>query len=245
MIFLITILGFVFGSFAGAVSHRLITGESLFTRSKCTKCNHKLNVFDLVPVFSYLFRGGKCRYCAQHISLRYPLIELLTALAFFIIGYNVEGYVNQTLLCLTAAALAVMIITDFEYYIIPDVIQFIAAILGIFYAFFNNYGLIELLFTSLLCYSIGVILQKGFKLFMKKDGLGMGDVKFFAVAGIFLKIEMLAGFFLISGIIGIFTALIWRLLSKGEEFPFGPALAVSLYLCLVFPKIVDIANFMI
>ncbi|KIE06106.1 hypothetical protein NF27_BK00270 [Candidatus Jidaibacter acanthamoeba] len=245
MFFLITALGLIFGSFAGAASYRLVTQESLLTRSKCPKCNHALKAFELIPVFSYAFQKGKCRHCAQPISLRYPLIELLTAFSFSIVGYNVEGHINQVLLCLTTAALMVMIITDFEYYIIPDIIQFIIAILGIFYAFFNNYPLIELLFTPLFCYIIGIILQKGFKLFMKKDGLGTGDVKFFAVVGIFLKIEMLAGFFLISGIIGIFTALIWRLLSKGEEFPFGPALAVSLYLCLVFPKIVDIANFMI
>lgn len=242
---LYALFGLIFGSFASAVSYRLVSQESLITRSKCPKCHHILNILDLVPLLSYIINKGKCRYCAQHISLRYPLIEISTAIMLILVGCFVTGYVIQALLCLVAVSLVVMIITDLEHYIIPDIIQFILAMLGIFYAFLSNYPLIQVLFMPLFCYIIGITLQKGFKLFMKKDGLGMGDVKFFAVSGIFLRIEMLAGFFLISGVIGIVTALIWRLLGKGEEFPFGPALAISLYLCLIFPNITNIANFMI
>ena len=79
---------------------------------------------------------------------------------------------------------------------------------------------------------------------MKKDGLGMGDVKFFAVAGLYLTPESASAFFLLSGLIGILTAIVWRLLKKGEVFPFGPSLAIALYIIIVFPKAVNIANFL-
>lgn len=241
---ILLIFGLVFGSFASLASYRLVYGGSLLTRSKCPKCRHILGIKDLLPIISYILQRGKCRYCRKVIAKRYPFIELTTALAFFVIGLNTQVGMVQILLCLLSVCLIIIIATDFDSYFIPDIMQFAMAVIGVFYAFFNHYQLLQVLLMPLFCYGIGMLLMKGFKLIMKKDGLGMGDVKFFGVAGVFLKVEALASFFFISGIAGIAIAIIWRMLGKGEEFPFGPALALSLFICLVFPQVTNITNFM-
>ena len=85
-IFLITvlfILGTIFGSFYNVVGYRIPKGESiLYPSSHCTKCNHKLGFFELIPILSFVFLGGKCSNCKIKISLFYPFFELLTGICF-------------------------------------------------------------------------------------------------------------------------------------------------------------------
>lgn len=238
--------GLILGSFATMASYRLIHGGSFFTRSQCPKCKHKLGFFDLFPLFSYVLQKGKCRYCHKKISKRYPLTELATGAAFFIIATQYgEIPLFATLLCAVALAFIIMIVTDFEEYIIPDEIQISLAILGVLYGYYKGYAMIQMLVMPLICLGIALMLKYGFKLFMKKDGLGMGDVKFFAVAGLYLTPDSLSAFFLMSGLIGVVTAIMWKVLKKGEVFPFGPSLAMALYVLLVFPKSAHIANFLV
>lgn len=239
------LLGLIFGSFATMASYRLIHGGSFFTRSKCPKCKHQLGVKDLFPLFSYLVQGGKCRYCQKKISRRYPLTEFVTGTAFFLIATQYGDIpVFAALLCAITLAFIIMIVTDFEEYIIPDEIQISLAILGVLFSYYKGYSLMQIILMPILLLSMALLLKYGFKFLMKKDGLGMGDVKFFAVAGLYLTPESASAFFLLSGLIGILTAIVWRLLKKGEVFPFGPSLAIALYIIIVFPKAVNIANFL-
>ena len=88
----IFIAGIFIGSFYNVVALRRVRNESIvFPGSHCMNCNHKLNWYELIPVFSYLFLRGKCKKCKNHISIQYPLIELMTrilfALRFYIFGF--------------------------------------------------------------------------------------------------------------------------------------------------------------
>lgn len=76
------LFGAVLGSWLNVLIYRIPRKESTMTRSHCTVCNHKLSPVDLIPVLSYLFLRGKCRYCGSHIPLRYPLVELGTSFVF-------------------------------------------------------------------------------------------------------------------------------------------------------------------
>ena len=93
-IFLITILfiiGIYFGSFFTLATYRLPIKENIiYKHSYCPNCNHKLGVFDLVPIFSYIFLGGKCHYCKNSIGIRYFLFELLTGLVFVLFGISLK-----------------------------------------------------------------------------------------------------------------------------------------------------------
>lgn len=240
-----TLLGLIVGSFATMASHRLIVGENLFGRSKCIKCKHKLGVKDLFPILSYLALRGKCRYCRAHISIRYPLIEVCSAITFLVISLVAhQDLVLLGLLYLIATQLIIMIITDFEEYIIPDEIQVSLAFTGVVYAYYIEYHLIQVMLLPLLMLIVALALYYGSKFFLGKDGLGFGDVKFFMVSGLYLTPETVAGFFLISGLIGVVSALFWRLLGKGKLFPFGPALAIALLICILFPKAANFTTFM-
>lgn len=85
---IIFIMGITFGSFYTLAVHRIPKKQDItHTHSYCPNCNHKLNLFDLIPVFSYIFLGGKCRYCKQKIRPRYLILEILSGLFFVIVAY--------------------------------------------------------------------------------------------------------------------------------------------------------------
>ena len=87
------IIGVVLGSFFTLAIHRIPKKEDItHTRSYCPKCNHRLNFLDLIPVLSYIFLGGKCRYCHEKIRPRYLIIELLSGMIFllFTISLNID-----------------------------------------------------------------------------------------------------------------------------------------------------------
>ena len=90
--FLIAVLGLVIGSFLNVCIYRLPEGESIIKPpSHCPKCKKRLRGIDLIPVFSYLFLKGRCRYCKASISPRYVFVELITAVVFLLL-YNRYGY---------------------------------------------------------------------------------------------------------------------------------------------------------
>ena len=133
----ITVLGLVFfislflGSFYNVVGLRTLTGENMVSdRSECVFCKHELSFLDLFPVFSYLFLGGKCRYCKEKISFIYPFGELLTAIAYTLIiskfGFSLEGLIQLVFIIV----MIISTITDLKEQIVPN--QFIViGIIGV------------------------------------------------------------------------------------------------------------------
>lgn len=233
------IIGIVFGSFISLASYRLVKGGSFWGRSQCPKCHHKLGVFDLIPILSYLWQNAKCRYCHKKISMRYPLTEMVSGILFAIIAYEFQtNYIELTLLCLITVGLMIMIVVDFEHYIIPDETQIYLAIMGIVYAIYHQNPLLYTFVMAIFSFSIAYLVKATFKKITHKEGLGFGDVKFFGVAGLYLTVEGLSAFLFISGILGLVIAGFWRLSGKGVRFPFGPALALGLYTCIVFPAFI-------
>lgn len=229
--------GLAFGSFITLVSYRLPRREDIFRRrSRCPACDTPLGMKDLVPVLSWLTQGGKCRYCESVISPRYPLIELLTGILFAWLyaryGLGAEGL----LLALLGVCLLIMITTDMEYGILPDAVQIALVPLAIFYRAATNADWPDMLLGGALCLGIGLLLHYGYFFLRKCHGLGLGDVKLLAVAGLWLGVLPIVPFLFFAGVLGLLSATLWRIFIGGREFPFGPALAVSLYLCLLFPE---------
>lgn len=233
LIFLHAILGLIFGSFVSMASYRLQNSRSMWPRSECVMCHTKLKPIDLIPLLSYIISHGKCRYCSEDISSRYPLIELMTATLFVGIILCVPFGVNSVLMCILAVLLAIIIVTDLESYIIPDICLVFMTIIAAVYGIWNHHPLIHALVIAAISFFVGLCLFYGSRLALKRDGLGFGDVKFFAVAGFFLDVDSIAWFFMLSGLFGIFLGILWQMLKLGREFPFGPALALSLYILLL------------
>src|SRR3989344_992659 len=133
-------IGLCLGSFLTAFSYRLARGENFWTdRSRCPKCKNIIAWYDNIPLLSYMLLQGKCRNCGYKISLRYPLIELSTAMIFLFVftfkGLPLQGVystLNLVYLLFISIFLIAIFIIDFEYQIIPDELVFILLSLAFF-----------------------------------------------------------------------------------------------------------------
>jgi leader peptidase (prepilin peptidase)/N-methyltransferase len=236
------LLGLCLGSFATALAWRLPRSIPLAkkARSSCPSCGHDLRARDLVPLFSWMTLGGRCRYCRTPVGWRYPLIELAT-LALCIVFHFTFGFSAVTLCAFALApALVAMVDIDFRHKILPDVLNitvaaagFVAIAVAALEAFDAPAHLLTMLgqaVAAALLYGAGSFALR--YLFLKatgKEALGLGDVKFFAAAGIWLGLsaDSLAAFLLLSGALGVVIALLWKKITREAEFPFGPALIAA------------------
>ena len=238
LLVLLAIIGACFGSFITAASWRLPRNEDAVAgASKCPKCRTRLKFLDLFPIFSWLFSGGKCRYCKAKISPRYIMTEIVTA-ALCVGLYFKFGLTWEFLIIgLLAVALLILIISDFETYIMPDSTTIAAFILAIAYHYVrcDEWGRYLIGFAACLVVALG--LRYGFYLITKREGLGMGDVKFLPVAGLWVGFAAIPVYFIIAGVVGVITGVVWKIIFKNPEYPFGPALAIAMFLLVLFPEI--------
>ncbi|MGL5978411.1 MAG: prepilin peptidase [Erysipelotrichaceae bacterium] len=226
------ILGSVIGSFLNVCIYRIPNGKSVSKGfSHCPTCNHQLAAKDLIPIASYLGLGGACRYCKSKISPRYPIIETVTGI-LFVVGFLVYGPSLALLFHLMlVAVLIVLTMIDFDHMIIPDRLQLILFILGCFAILFFDtnpmHHVLGFFVVSIPLYLVAVL----------TGGLGGGDVKLMATAGFLLGYQaILVALFIgimIGGIVGIYL-LATKRVGRKTEIPFGPYLAVGIYLASLF-----------
>jgi leader peptidase (prepilin peptidase) / N-methyltransferase len=136
------VLGLLIGSFSNVLIWRLPRGENIaFPPSHCPKCEHSLAVLDLVPVMSWAALGGKCRYCKAPITPRYPIIELISGLAYLGLGllfpFSVVG-ASVIGLCLLFTILLVGSVIDAETYTLPDGLTLPGVVIGLLFGLVNN-----------------------------------------------------------------------------------------------------------
>jgi len=234
-------VGLALGSFVTLASYRLPLGEDITIKpSRCPKCDTKLRFLDLWPLLSWLYNKGKCRHCKTPVSARYPLTECATAIMCVLLYLKYGLTLQCLLLVLLWVTLMIMIVVDIEHYIIPDQLHYVLLPLALGYQFLIGTDPGVVVEGFLLGAGIGMALHYGYRHLRKKEGLGFGDVKFLAIAGVWLGVKPIVPFLFFSGIFGVITGLIWRMQGKGPVFPFGPSLAVAMFLCIVFPEFANI-----
>jgi prepilin signal peptidase PulO-like enzyme (type II secretory pathway) len=222
------ILGLLIGSFLNVVIYRLPEGESIvMPPSHCPRCSASLRPIDLVPVFSWLFLKGRCRYCKAPISPRYALIELLTGISFaFSYLYAGLSWQLLALLVLISVLIADTFI-DLDHQIIPDELNIFLLIFFIAFNFMASYipwkdALFGALAGSLPLFLL-VVLTGG-------AGMGFGDVKLMFVLGLYLGLwsTLLTLFlsFIYGGIFGVLL-LATGIKKRKDAIPFGPWIAIA------------------
>ena len=235
--FFLLILGLVFGSFITALSYRYPRSISIAKgRSSCPKCKNQISWCDNVPLLSYLVLGGRCRYCKKHISIRYPLIELVTGIGFVLIGLNIFQLI---ILCI----LEIIFIIDWENQIIPDIFIYIGIVVVIFnlkFSIYNQFSIFNLLLAGFTSASFLLLIH----LITKGKGMGLGDVKFAVLGGMIVGLPLspvwLFVAFLTGAIIGIILILGGNAGLK-SKIAFGPFLVISIPITLLCgQKILDI-----
>lgn len=248
----IGIFGLVFGSFLTCAAMRIAEGEDfIHGRSRCISCGHELGAADLIPVISWLLLRGRCRYCRNRISAAYPLSEILFALLVIGIyikhGVSVESARDVVL----AGCLFVLSVVDIKCFEIPDGCLVIALAAWMISAPFMGYDLKTIasyVFSGLGC---GIVML-GFSLLVdkatKKESLGGGDIKLFALLGLYLGMAHSYFMVLVSCIIGLifagvksfFPPDIYKENHLEEDtgippgaFPFGPSISLAGYVMLL------------
>ena len=231
------VIGTIFGSFYNVVGYRVPKGESLlYPSSHCTKCGHLLKPFELIPIFSFLFLGGKCYNCKKKISWFYPIFEFFSGL-LFMLSYMVFGLSFECLLSiLFISMLLIIIISDYQTMVIPDSILVVFTILILIVEFLMG-GLLRIGMCTLngIGSFIFMLLLKLFGDFLfKKDSMGGGDIKLLGVFGIVLGFYMSIVSVFLAAIIGLPISLIILKKNRSHEIPFGPFLSISAILLFLF-----------
>ncbi|HET8749013.1 MAG TPA: A24 family peptidase [Ramlibacter sp.] len=254
------VLGLLVGSFLNVVIHRLprmlerqwaaecaeysgqpVKDEEPFNlfvpRSRCPHCGHRIRWYENIPVLSWLALRGKCSQCGKGISIRYPIVELVTA-GFFALCAARWGLSLQAAAWAAFAALLIcLFLIDMDTQILPDDLNYSLLWLGLLVAAMGwSVPLRSAVWGAALGYLVFWGIFQAFKLATGKEGMGYGDFKLLAALGAWLGAEYLLAIILLSSIvgavIGIVLLVVGKLANKDIPMPFGPYLAGAGLVCL-------------
>ena len=234
------LFGLAVGSFLNVVVWRWPRQESIITPgSHCPKCLKPIAWYDNIPIFSWLILRARCRHCKEKISIRYPLIELISGIisviAFFCFGFSKWYFIYYAFL---SALLAASII-DIEHRLIPDEISIGGAVIGIGLSFLPERKIPA--FDSLLGAVIGFLIlflvAEAYYILTRREGMGFGDAKLLAMIGAFLGFRSLPLIIFIGSFVGTIVGIFFIAVSQEGRFykiPFGPFLSLAglIYLIL-------------
>lgn len=242
---MIFIIGICFGSFFNVVGYRLPNNMSIsFPPSHCTSCNHKLGVFELIPILSYIFQGGKCKHCKIKISCFYPIFEFLTGV-LFVICYLVfkDEYpevLNIIYAMLFISSLIIIIISDIKYMIIPDeVLIFFGVILVILKMIIiyklnpNNtfldmgYEFVFILLDGIVMFSFMYLVRLLGNALFKKDSMGGGDIKMMTFVSLIIGWKLSIVVVFLASFLALPISIINMYKNKEHVLAFGPYLAIA------------------
>lgn len=232
------IVGALFGSFLNCAAFRISRKQNFVSdRSKCPVCHHVLSPLDLVPIFSWVFLGGKCRYCKTKVSPRYVLTELaftaITVLTFLADGISFFFLRDMIL----AMCLFVLTLVDIEIMEIPDGCIIISAAAWLVVWFITRRGSLAVHLGTAAGMFVGIlVLSLIMDKILGKDSLGGGDIKLFMIMGLYLGPIKLMFALIISSIAGLITAFADKRFHPDREgyFPFGPAIALSIWIMQLY-----------
>lgn len=229
---IVFLYGVVIGSFLNVCIYRIPKGENLATkRSHCMNCEYQLKWYDLVPLFSWICLGGRCRKCKEKISIQYPLVELFNGILYLLV-VTVKGFTLVSFIyCLMASALLVLAVIDFRTFEIPFGINVFLLTLGLIH--------IGVDYTNWLTYVIGPFTVGLFLwiliLVTKGKAMGGGDMKLMAACGLLLGWKLIILAFLLGCILASVIHIIRMKLTKASHvLAFGPYLAAGIFISALF-----------
>ena len=224
----IFIFGITIGSFLNVCIYRIPLHQSIVTvSSHCMTCGRKLKWYDMIPVFSWLLLGGKCRNCKSKISLQYPVIESLNGILYVVICLVNGMDLLSLIYCLMTSALLTLSLIDWRTYEIPPGINAFLFILGVAAAVLDR--------GNLLSHLAGMVCVSGFLgilyLISRGRAIGGGDIKLMFACGLILGWKQIILAFLLGCIIGSVIHLIRiRVQGEGHVLAMGPYLSAGIFL---------------
>ena len=228
----IFIFGITIGSFLNVCIYRIPLHQSIVTvSSHCMTCGRKLKWYDMIPVFSWLLLGGKCRNCKSKISLQYPVIESLNGILYVVICLVNGMDLLSLIYCLMTSALLTLSLIDWRTYEIPPGINAFLFILGVAATVLDR--------GNLLSHLAGMVCVSGFLgilyLISRGRAIGGGDIKLMFACGLILGWKQIILAFLLGCIIGSVIHLIRiRVQGEGHVLAMGPYLSAGIFLAALW-----------
>jgi leader peptidase (prepilin peptidase) / N-methyltransferase len=245
----IFIFGSIVGSFLNVCIHRMPKGESVvWPRSHCPRCQKRIPGYDNIPFISFLLLGGRCRFCHEKISLRYPLVELLTAFLMLAL-FNRFGLAHGFFLYMVMLwGLIIATFVDIQHRIIPDEVSVGGMILGFIMVSVTGltFNPLKISFFPMARSALGIIAGGGiiyatgvffdlvyFKLLKRPaingetESMGGGDVKLLAMIGAFMGWRLAVLTFFLAPFMGIVIGIVNLATKKDHTIPYGPFLSIA------------------
>ncbi len=249
-IIIIFVLGLVVGSFLNVVINRLNINQNLASpRSYCPKCKHQLNFWDLIPIFSFIFLRGKCRYCQKKISWQYPLVELATGISFILIFFKFVNINNinldfvvileQLLIYFFFTSILIIIfVYDLKHYLIPNKIIYPAILITLLIQILPIPEYPSISISSLI---IGSLIPGIFFLILvlvsKEKWMGAGDIKLGFLSGLIVGYPNILVTLFISFVVGAIIGIILIISKKKalkDKMPYGTLLTFATFATILF-----------
>lgn len=224
--------GIVIGSFLNVCIYRIPKKESIVTvNSHCMNCNHRLAWYDLFPLFSFLFLKGRCRYCGTKLSLQYPLIEFMNGMLYVVI-FAVNGMSLESVFwCFLTSALLVLSVIDYRTMEIPIGVNAVILAIGIVHMVFDRERFLHYIigfFAASLFLLLCLIVTRG-------KGIGGGDIKLMAVAGLCVGWENILLALVFGCIIGsVIQCIVIAVTKNKTKFAMGPYLSVGIFVAMLW-----------
>ena len=228
----IFLFGAVVGSFLNVCIYRLPESKSIVRpRSSCPKCGSPIRAYDNIPILSWFILKGKCRDCHEAISPRYVIVETLTGLLLLALYLNFGISLKLAATFIFGAVLIVITFIDLDHQIIPDIITLPGIpVFFLLAVFIMKLNWLEAIWGMIIGGGVLYLIAIGYRLFTKREGMGMGDVKLLAMLGAFLGWKSLIFILFVSSFTGALIGITIILIKKGDlkyAIPFGPFLSFA------------------
>lgn len=228
---IVFLYGSVIGSFVNVLALRIPRKENFIKkRSHCENCGYELQWYDLIPIFSYICLGGKCRKCKAKISVQHLTMEVLNGLLYVVIFMKYQFSVESLLFCLMTSALVGLSLIDFKTYEIPVGFNYFIALLGVVRLFFHLSDWKEFVLGF---FAVSLFL---YLLFVASKGtaIGGGDVKLMAASGLLLGWKLNVFAFVIGCVLGsIIHLLRMKFSDEDRVLAMGPYLSAGIVISVL------------
>jgi leader peptidase (prepilin peptidase) / N-methyltransferase len=231
LLVLVALFGLIVGSFLNVCIYRLPRDQSIvWPASRCTTCDRALAWYENIPVVSYLALRARCRTCGEHISVMYPLVELVTA-AMFVGLYSYFGLTPLfAVRALFGCAMIVLFVIDLQHQILPNEITLPGIVVGLVASIFLEPGWRDALIGALAGGGSLWLIAWSYERLRHQEGLGFGDVKMLAMIGAFLGWKLMLLTLVFASFTGSLLALVLMMARRADwqsKLPLGTFLALG------------------
>lgn len=227
---LAALVGLMIGSFCNVCVYRIPRGESVvFPGSHCPLCDHDIAWYDNIPLLSWAWLGARCRHCAEPISIRYPILEVIVGLTWGWLAWIIGPSIVLLQACVLMTLLWVLTLIDLETMLLPDVLTLPGIVVGLGFAFWLDYGQ-DALIGAVAGYGFFWLIAAAYQFIAGREGMGGGDFKLLAMLGAFMGWQALPFIVFMASLSGAVIGGLWLWLgNKGKqpEIPFGPFLSLA------------------